>query len=202
MRYQGKISDWNNEKGFGFVSPNGGGQKAFVHIKAFLKYSSRPVGGELITYELEKDPKNRFYAKNIELMGESLVASEYGKSNFIPSFFAVTFLVLLYLLTFIKFAPLNLLLAYLVVSAFTFVVYAKDKLAAKKNTQRTPEITLHLLSIIGGWPGAIFAQKLLRHKSKKEAFQNIFWVTVFFNILAILWLLLSDRGKSLITAFI
>ncbi|MFN5835681.1 MAG: cold-shock protein, partial [Pseudanabaena sp.] len=31
MRFQGKISDWNDERGFGFVTPNGGGPKAFLH---------------------------------------------------------------------------------------------------------------------------------------------------------------------------
>lgn len=57
MRYQGKISGWKDDQGFGFVSPNGGGQKAFIHINAFLKHSARPVAGDLVTYELAKDEK-------------------------------------------------------------------------------------------------------------------------------------------------
>lgn len=32
MRYQGKITGWKDDKGFGFVIPNGGGQKAFVYF--------------------------------------------------------------------------------------------------------------------------------------------------------------------------
>lgn len=201
MRYQGKISAWKDEQGFGFVSPNGGGQKAFVHIKAFLRRSPRPVDGDLITYELAKDKRNRYYAKNIQLVGESSMSLEHHKSSLIPSFFAILFLVLLFLLTLNKLVPLNLFVAYLCVSAVTFIVYAKDKLAAKNNRQRTPENILHLLSFIAGWPGAIFAQKIFRHKSKKEAFQNIFWLTVFLNFSAIAWLLLSDSGKNFINAF-
>ena len=202
MRYQGKISGWKDDQGFGFVSPNGGGQKAFVHIKAFLKYSSRPEDGDLITYEIAKDEKNRSYAKNIQFVFESSVSSEYYKPSLMPTYFAILFLILLFLLTLNKFAPLNLFAVYLCVSAVTFVIYAKDKLAAKNNSQRTPESTLHLLSFLGGWPGAIFAQKILRHKSKKEAFQTTFWMTVFLNFATIAWLLLSDSGKDFISALI
>lgn len=202
MRYQGKISGWRDDQGFGFASPNGGGQKAFVHIKAFLKHSARPVEGDLITYELAKDEKNRYYAKNIQFVAESSASSAYYKPSLIPTYFAILFLVLLFLLTLNKLAPLNLFVVYLCASVFTFVIYAKDKLAAKNNNQRTPENTLHLLSFVGGWPGAIFAQKMLRHKSKKEDFQTTFWLTVFLNLLAIAWLLLSEDGKKFISAFI
>lgn len=34
MRLQGKISEWNDARGFGFVQPNGGGERCFVHIRA------------------------------------------------------------------------------------------------------------------------------------------------------------------------
>jgi cold shock CspA family protein len=52
MRYQGKITDWKDDRGFGFVTPNGGGTKVFVHISAFRKGEARPVGNDLVTYEL------------------------------------------------------------------------------------------------------------------------------------------------------
>ena len=201
MRYQGKISVWKDDQGFGFVSPNGGGLKAFVHIKAFLKHSSRPFEGDLITYELAKDDKNRYYAKNIQFVSEPSTSIKYYKSSLIPTYFAFFFLVLLFLLTLNKLASLNLFAIYLFASVITFVMYAIDKQAAKNNSQRTPENTLHLLSFIGGWPGAIFAQKILRHKSKKEAFQTTFWVTVILNFLAVVWLLFSDGGKSFIGTF-
>ena len=80
------------------------------------------------------------------------------------------------------------LLAYLLASAMTFVTYAVDKASAKLRSRRVPESTLHLLSILGGWPGAVFAQELLRHKSAKQEFRAIFWVTVVLNIGALIWL--------------
>jgi hypothetical protein len=44
MRYQGKIQNWKEAQGFGFVMQNGGGgEKAFVHIKAFAARSRRPI---------------------------------------------------------------------------------------------------------------------------------------------------------------
>ena len=202
MRYQGKISGWKDAQGFGFVIPNGGGKKVFVHIKAFLKNSYRPVDGDLITYELVKDEKNRYYAKNIQFVGELSISPKYYKLSLIPTCFAILFLVLLFLLTLNKLAPLNLFIFYLCVSAITFVIYAKDKLAAKNNNQRTPEKTLHLLSFVGGWPGAVIAQKTLRHKSKKETFKTTFLMTVFLNLLVVGWLLFSAGGKNFISTLI
>ncbi|WP_299263211.1 DUF1294 domain-containing protein [uncultured Psychrosphaera sp.] len=76
---------------------------------------------------------------------------------------------------------------YLVMSCITFIVYAIDKSAAKKGRWRTKESTLHLLSLAGGWPGAYFAQNILRHKSIKKPFKYIFWVTVLLNVSAIFW---------------
>lgn len=66
MKLQGKISNWNDDRGFGFVEPNGGGERAFVHIKAFNPPSRRPVNGEVIIYEIARDNNNRYKAENIQ----------------------------------------------------------------------------------------------------------------------------------------
>lgn len=78
--------------------------------------------------------------------------------------------------------------AYLSVSAMTFVIYAVDKASAKLRSQRVSEATLHLLSLLGGWPGAILAQELLRHKSAKQEFRAMFWCTVVVNMGILIWL--------------
>jgi len=72
---------------------------------------------------------------------------------------------------------------YLVVSAATFLAYAADKSAARRHARRTPESTLHLLALAGGWPGALVAQQLLRHKTAKLRFRIMFWATVLLNAL-------------------
>lgn len=78
--------------------------------------------------------------------------------------------------------------AYPALSALTFLVYALDKSAAQQGRWRTSEKTLHLLALLGGWPGALVAQQVLRHKSSKAAFRAVFWGTAVFNVLAFWWL--------------
>jgi len=70
----------------------------------------------------------------------------------------------------------------------TFALYYFDKRAAKRGGRRTPEHTLHLLALAGGWPGAFLAQRIFRHKSGKAGFQLMFWITVIVNISVMAWL--------------
>jgi len=79
-------------------------------------------------------------------------------------------------------------------SAVTYLAYAKDKSAARKDQWRVPEKTLHLLSLFFGWPGAMLAQERFRHKTKKISFRMVFWLTVFLNI-AFLGSLHSPEGS-------
>jgi len=71
--------------------------------------------------------------------------------------------------------------SYLCLSLVTLAVYAWDKRAAQKKKPRTPELTLHVLSLLGGWPGALIAQRTLRHKTRKLPFQLVFWLTAIAN---------------------
>ena len=76
------------------------------------------------------------------------------------------------------------LVVYVGASVLAFMAYAIDKNAAQRGAWRTPEKTLHLLALMGGWPGALVAQQLLRHKSTKAEFRSVFWITVLANISA------------------
>lgn len=78
--------------------------------------------------------------------------------------------------------------AYLVTSLSCFVAYAIDKSAARNGGWRTPERTLLLLGLVGGWPGGVLAQQWLRHKTTKRSFQQMFWFTVVANVAGFLWL--------------
>ena len=78
--------------------------------------------------------------------------------------------------------------AYLVTSLSCFVAYAIDKSAARNGGWRTPERTLLLLGLVGGWPGGVLAQQWLRHKTAKGSFQQMFWFTVVANVAGFLWL--------------
>ena len=82
--------------------------------------------------------------------------------------------------------PLPLWVAglYLATSALCFVVYAIDKSAATAGRRRVSERSLLLLGVVGGWPGAIIAQQVLRHKTKKVSFRSAFWGSVVVNVVA------------------
>lgn len=68
--------------------------------------------------------------------------------------------------------------AYLLMSLLTFFAYAIDKRRAALNQWRIRERTLHALDFLGGWPGGLAAQRLLRHKTRDTRFLFIFWCTV------------------------
>lgn len=91
--------------------------------------------------------------------------------------------------------PLAVLWLYLGASAVAFIAYWLDKSAARYGRWRTAESTLHLFGLAGGWPGALFAQRVFRHKSRKAEFQRVFWVTVLVNCLAFGWLM-TEKGTE------
>lgn len=80
--------------------------------------------------------------------------------------------------------PLFVGVVYVVASALEFVLYGVDKRAAVAGARRIPEPTLHLVALLGGWPGAVVAQSVFRHKTRKASFRLRFWVTVMVNIVA------------------
>ena len=80
--------------------------------------------------------------------------------------------------------PRGLWGTYVAMSFATFIVYALDKRAARLGQWRVKESTLHGLALLCGWPGALLAQHLLRHKSAKPGFRRVFWLSVALNILA------------------
>lgn len=70
-------------------------------------------------------------------------------------------------------------------SIVAFASYGVDKAAAKRSAGRVPERTLHLVDLAGGWPGALVAQQVFRHKTRKRSFRRVFWAGVALNVLAL-----------------
>jgi uncharacterized membrane protein YsdA (DUF1294 family)/cold shock CspA family protein len=199
MRYQGKVINWKDDQGYGFVIPNGGGDKAFVHIKGFASNSRRPVEGDLITYEVEKDAKNRVTAKNIRYAGEAASTTMPWKGMSLKAAFSIGLLMFLGASVSMGKLPPAIIAIYIGASLVTYVAYKMDKSAAQGNRRRTPERTLHLFSLVGGWPGAMLAQRTFRHKSSKKEFQTTFWGTVVVNCFALGWLV-TDRGSAFLAS--
>ena len=200
MRYEGQLTSWNDDKGYGFVTPNGGGNRAFVHITAFPSKLRRPVEGDLITYAVAKDSRNRLRAEDIRYPGHPKAPSKQGT----PRYAAVTVLIVSFgcvvvALAFLGRTPPVVPFIYVIASGITFIAYGFDKSAAMNARWRTREGTLHLLSVLGGWPGALVAQQMFRHKSRKLEFQIAFWLTVLLNCGVLGWFA-TEAGVSAIRA--
>jgi len=197
MRTKGKIASWNDDKGFGFIEPLDGGKRVFIHIKSFARRNPRPAINQVVTYALSTDKQGRPCAVNATLLGDRLARKNRKPDSQFSITVATVFLIAVAAAVIERNAPIWIIAAYLVLSLVTFVVYAMDKSAARSDKQRTPENTLHMLSLIGGWPGALIAQQTLRHKSRKQPFRFVFWITVFTNCGAFAWLLTPEGAVFL-----
>ncbi|SFS02477.1 Uncharacterized membrane protein YsdA, DUF1294 family [Microbacterium sp. cf046] len=85
--------------------------------------------------------------------------------------------------------PLWLPAVYAVASVITFAAYGADKSAARRGAHRVSEQTLLTLGVLGGWPGALVAQQVFRHKTRKRSFRRAFWTSVVANVVVLIALI-------------
>lgn len=196
-RFQGKIRVWKDEQGFGFIAPNGGGANVFVHIKSFSTRGVRPAENDVVTFQLGRNEKGQARAEQVAFA--QVPASRQGASGNggLAVGAALLFMFAIALAVLLGKLPAAALGVYAGLSLLTFFIYAWDKSAAQNNRWRTPEDTLHLLALLGGWPGALVAQQTLRHKSRKQSFRAVFRLTVGLNCAALLWLCTASGAAAL-----
>jgi uncharacterized membrane protein YsdA (DUF1294 family)/cold shock CspA family protein len=198
MRLVGRISGWNDDKGYGFVMPNGGGDRAFVHVKAFQFGSRRPVDGDLISYAAGRDARGRINATEVRFAGQRI---EHRKPPLPIPRMLLGCLALLVVGLGVAFGlPLLMVVAYGSLSLLSCLMYLLDKSAAQSGAQRIPENTLHFVDLLGGWPGALIAQQRFRHKTVKASFQFVFWCSVLGNLAIATWLVRSGIARALTDA--
>ena len=102
------------------------------------------------------------------------------------SLLAMSFLAVVLMLAALGKVPWLTLPVCVAMSLLTFCAYAFDKSAAMNRRFRISEQSLHLLSLAGGWPGALIAQRMFHHKSKKPGFQMVFWLIVAIHLALVL----------------
>jgi uncharacterized membrane protein YsdA (DUF1294 family)/cold shock CspA family protein len=204
MRFVGRVSDWNDDKGYGFVVPHDSGDRVFVHIKAFQPGSRRPVDGDLISYAITRGVRGLTNATEVRFAGQRI---EGRKPATPPMRIQRMLLGIVSLLTIALGAvfgilPLVMAIACLLLSMVSYLMYWLDKEAAQRGAQRIPENTLHLVDLLGGWPGALIAQQRFRHKTAKASFQFVFWCSVLANLALAAWLVRSGFARSLTEALL
>jgi uncharacterized membrane protein YsdA (DUF1294 family)/cold shock CspA family protein len=168
MALTGKILEWNGARGFGYLEHKG--RRIFLHIRDFTERPRTPEPGDPVTFVLGADRQGRPCAQQAVFLGAA------GRIK------AMHLLILVFLLlpgyaVFYHTGPAGV--GYggawvALISIITYFIYAADKRRAREKAQREPENMMHLLEFLGGWPGAFFAQRRLRHKSSKGTYLFVF----------------------------
>lgn len=199
MRDQGRLVEWFDEKGYGFIQPNDTSKdRVFLHIKDFVRQGPRPIVGCALEYTVLLDGEGRFRAQQVMYLKASQTQKILPKPKNVneqaqklkPMQIAcVGYILALAVFTIAGLLSGMVLLFISIINAMTYWMYAQDKEAALMGKRRVPEQTLHILSFLGGWPTAWLAQEKLRHKTQKQPFRKIYFCTIALNILLILWLI-------------
>ena len=199
MRDQGRLVEWFDEKGYGFIQPNDTSKdRVFLHIKDFARQGPRPIVGCALEYTVLLDGEGRFRAQQVMYLKASQTQKILPKPKNVneqaqklkPMQIAcVGYILALAVFTIAGLLSGMVLLFISIINAMTYWMYAQDKEAALMGKRRVPEQTLHILSFLGGWPTAWLAQEKLRHKTQKQPFRKIYFCTIALNILLILGLI-------------
>tara|TARA_B100000700_G_scaffold246505_2_gene275459 strand:+ start:8805 stop:9410 length:606 start_codon:yes stop_codon:yes gene_type:complete len=178
---RGRITVWNDDRGFGFINSDAGGDRLFFHVSGMARGASRPSVGDSVTYEMSTASNGKARAVNVRPAGLGAVSGVLMSKRVILSAAALLPFPVLWGLVEAEKLPAHVLWFLAGMSALTFALYGFDKWAAKRKAQRTAENKLHFVALLGGWPGGLLAQQVFRHKSSKRSFQITFWITVILN---------------------
>jgi uncharacterized membrane protein YsdA (DUF1294 family)/cold shock CspA family protein len=187
---RGKLTKWNDDRGFGFIQPVDSSQEIFLHIYELKDATRRPQVDDIIYYYVVTEEDGKLRADNAFILGARKKPASSSRSliSTATSPFLIQKILLLSILPLLGsihfFAttrnPLPFIL-YPTMSVLTYVLYADDKSRANLGKWRTPEQSLHLCELAGGWLGGFVAQRRLNHKSKKKSYQVQFWTIVILH---------------------
>ena len=176
---QGVVIQWDRKKGYGFIQSKQVSKHVFCHVSE-CDFDGHPKVGQQVTFVLTTNAEGRDRAEQVRRVGQSRFASVSWRVALV-----LIYAIALSVLIVTQRIGIWILMLVSVLSVVCYLVYWLDKRAAQLDQWRTRERSLHLLAVLGGWPGALFAQGRLRHKSRKLGFQVVFWISVMLNCLLI-----------------
>lgn len=193
-RYQGRLIEWHDEQGYGFIEAisEAKHQPVFLHIKNFKRSGPRPIIGCVIEYDLAVDSQSRPQAINVSYVKMShirphshaaRIQQQHNRVWHPMYILMLCYWVILFTLSAFSLLPALSLMMIMLINAYTYWLYYQDKQAALTNRYRTSEQHLLLMSVLGGWTAAWFAGQHFRHKTQKQPFQRYFYCAILGNIL-------------------
>lgn len=198
MSLKGVLSQWQDDKGFGFLQVEPNKPRVFFHISDYIEFDGRPENGMVVQFVLRQGDAGQWRAGSVQCVqkptAKKRLQSDGRHRNQnqgdVGSVGNMVFAVVLGVLFLGGLAYFSEILAIwsLVMSILSFSAYSSDKKAALRKTWRVSENRLHFQDLLGGWPGGLLARQVWRHKVSKTSFVITFWLTVALNILAMVWI--------------
>lgn len=180
MQQTGRLESWNDARGFGFIAPQGGGERVFVHINSLTRIATRPRVGDVVHFDIGPGRDGRPAARRARIAGANPVIPTRRGLPTQPRPFGgreMRRLLLAALLTGVMVAgivvaglPALLGWAYLCMGAASLIAYGVDKRSAETDRWRVSEASLHRLDLGFGIIGGLVGQAAFGHKTAKRGF--------------------------------
>ena len=215
MAQHGELIEWNDERGFGFIHPDGGGPRLFVHISQIGRIATRPQLGDRVSYAIGRGRDGGAAAVNVSIAGANPVKGRAlargteanpspaaSRHNRVRTYLGLALLALVAIGWLAGSIPTAMVALYLLMSGASAWLYYRDKQSAEAGEWRTSEDMLHGIDLAFGIIGGLFAQQLFRHKTAKTGFAAITYVIAAVHGLWLIGLVSGRISIADLTSFI
>ncbi|RKZ38673.1 MAG: hypothetical protein DRQ49_13660 [Gammaproteobacteria bacterium] len=178
---EGIVVKFDDKRGFGFIRTKELPKDVFVHIQEVHEQQNLSRG-QKVQFDTKQTTKGLSAVNVIPGAKQTSPFFLYGMTAVIMIIAASIFLF---------YNNLHIVIAYIVsVNLTTFLFYGYDKMIAGGSFLRVPELVLQGLSLSGGSPAGLIAQKFFRHKTVKGSFQLVYWAIVVVQVIVLAWFFL------------
>ncbi len=188
QRFIGRVVLWKPLERYGFIQSSLHSQDIFFHLNDTTNKDWTPYLGEPVRFSTGYDEKGRLHARQVESQSSApcFVGPAINQLETALAALVFVFFIGLLVIAALEVAlPIWVIGWYLFTSVVTMMLYAEDKQRAQRGIFRIREATLHRWEWLGGWPGALLAQQLFRHKRSKGSFMDISVLTAIVHLFAI-----------------